>query len=277
MEIAVLLATYNGADRLPRLLDSLLAQSCQNWVAYAHDDGSADATVRILEDFANQHPGKLEILGRDVAHLGAKGNFMWLLEHVRADYYMFCDEDDIWLPEKISETFRFLKEIEQRIPLNVPVCVHTDLAVCDESYKVLYPSLWRLSKVMPEWQEHPDRLLVANCVTGCTMMFNGRARELALPMPDFVPMHDLWVAFQTVANGGVLSHINKQTILYCQHGDNEVGANQVGCGYVLAKLKNLKRVWNGNVEQYSIAKKLRDMSVFKFVSIKFIFELKRMF
>ncbi|MBO5632888.1 MAG: hypothetical protein J5965_27850, partial [Aeriscardovia sp.] len=76
---------------------------------------------------------------------------------------------------------------------------------------------------------------------------------------------------------GVLSHINKQTILYCQHGDNEVGANQVGCGYVLAKLKNLKRVWNGNVEQYSIAKKLRDMSVFKFVSIKFIFELKRMF
>lgn len=274
MEIAILLATYNGFQRLPRLLDSLLNQEYQDWTIYAHDDGSTDGSVSLLEKFAEEHPGKLTLLGRDVAHLGAKGNFMWLLEHVESHYYMFCDEDDLWLPEKIQVTFQLLSRLEAEHP-NQPVCVHTDLTVCDGNYNVIHPSLWRFSKVVPAWQEHPDRLLVANCVTGCTMMFNNRVRQLALPMPDYVPMHDLWVAYQTLANGGVLAHLDKPTMLYCQHGDNEVGANNVGCGYVFGKLKNLKRVWKSNVEQYIIAKKLRNMSVLRFLSIKFMFELKR--
>ncbi|MCR5568378.1 MAG: glycosyltransferase family 2 protein [Paludibacteraceae bacterium] len=276
MEIAVLLASYNGSKRLPRLLDSILAQTNHDWRIYAHDDGSSDATVDLLDDFAEKHPGKLNVIGREVTRLGAKGNFMWLLEHVQADYYMFCDQDDIWMPDKIQTTFLYLRELESSNPES-PVCVHTDLSVCDADYNIVHPSLWKVSKVVPQWQEHPDRLLVANCVTGCTMMFNERVRLLSLPMPGYVPMHDLWVAYQTVANGGVLSHIAQPTMLYCQHGGNEVGAVNVESGYVLAKLKSLKRVWQSNVSQYKIAKKLRNMSVFKYVSTKFIFEFKRMF
>lgn len=276
MEIAILLATYNGTQRLPRLLDSILKQTNQDWVIYAHDDGSSDGTVELLDQFAADHPGKLKVLGRDVAHLGAKDNFMWLLDHVKSDYYMFCDEDDLWLPEKIQCTLDKLQQLEQQNP-HKAVCVHTDLAVCDGDYKETHPSLWKLSKVIPQWQEHPDRLLIANCVTGCTMMFNNQSRVLALPMPDFVPMHDMWVAYQTMAQGGVLSHVDKQTMLYCQHGDNEVGAVNAGGSYVVSKLMSLKRVWRANVEQYRIANKLRNMSVLKFVCIKFMFEFKRVF
>lgn len=274
MEIAILLATYNGEQRLPRLLDSILKQTNTDWVIYAHDDGSSDGTVALLEQFAAENPGKLNILGRDVTHLGAKRNFMWLLEHVESDYYMFCDEDDLWLPEKVQVTLGKVQSLEQQNPAKA-VCVHTDLAVCDGDYQITHPSLWKLSKVIPQWQEHPDRLLVANCVTGCTMMFNPKARQLAVPMPDFVPMHDVWVAFQTVAVGGVLSHVEKSTILYCQHGGNEVGAVDAGGGYIVNKIKNLKRVWRANVEQYSVAKRLRNISVLKFLSIKLVFEFKR--
>lgn len=274
MEIAILLATYNGEQRLPRLLDSILKQTNTDWVIYAHDDGSSDGTVALLEQFAAENPGKLNILGRDVAHLGAKRNFMWLLESVESDYYMFCDEDDLWLPEKVQVTLEKVQSLEQQNPAKA-VCVHTDLAVCDGDYQITHPSLWKLSKVIPQWQEHPDRLLVANCVTGCTMMFNPKARQLAVPMPDFVPMHDVWVAFQTVAVGGVLSHVEKSTILYCQHGGNEVGAVDAGGGYIVNKIKNLKRVWRANVEQYSVAKRLRNISVLKFLSIKLVFEFKR--
>ena len=274
MEIAILLATYNGEQRLPRLLDSILKQTNTDWVIYAHDDGSSDGTVALLEQFAAENPGKLNILGRDVTHLGAKRNFMWLLEHVESDYYMFCDEDDLWLPEKVQVTLEKVQSLEQQNPAKA-VCVHTDLAVCDGDYQITHPSLWKLSKVIPQWQEHPDRLLVANCVTGCTMMFNPKARQLAVPMPDFVPMHDVWVAFQTVAMGGVLSHVEKSTIFYCQHGGNEVGAVDAGGGYIVNKIKNLKRVWRANVEQYSVAKRLRNISVLKFLSIKLVFEFKR--
>lgn len=274
MEIAILLATYNGEQRLPRLLDSILKQTNTDWVIYVHDDGSSDGTVALLEQFAAENPGKLNILGRDVTHLGAKRNFMWLLEHVESDYYMFCDEDDLWLPEKVQVTLEKVQSLEQQNPAKA-VCVHTDLAVCDGDYQITHPSLWKLSKVIPQWQEHPDRLLVANCVTGCTMMFNPKARQLAVPMPDFVPMHDVWVAFQTVAVGGVLSHVEKSTILYCQHGGNEVGAVDAGGGYIVNKIKNLKRVWRANVEQYSVAKRLRNISVLKFLSIKLVFEFKR--
>lgn len=276
MTIAILLATYNGSERLPRLLDSILKQTADGWTIYAHDDGSTDGTRELLNDFACQHPGKLVVLGEEVTHLGAKNNFCWLLNHVNADYYMFCDHDDLWLPSKIGVSLSLVRKLEAENP-GKAVCIHTDLKVCDGNYKVLHDSLWKVSKVNPEWQENPNMLLIANCVTGCTMMFNNAAKLLSANMPEYVPMHDFWVAYQTAANGGVLDHLPQPTILYCQHGDNEVGANNVGLGYVSRKLAGLKNVLKANRSQYQIAKKMANMSVMKYVWLKFVFEVKRMF
>lgn len=276
MTIAILLATYNGMERLPHLLDSILAQTNNDWTIFVHDDGSTDGTLHFLKTFSAEHPERMVVLGEDVKHLGAKMNFCWLLNNVEADYYMFCDQDDEWLPNKVEDTLALVCKTETESP-GLPVCVHTDLAVCDANYNVVHPSLWKLSKVNPSWQEDPSMLLVANCVTGCTMMFNEKVKALSANVPDVVPMHDFWVAYQTASNGGVLTHLPKATILYCQHGGNEVGANNVGLGYVSVKLLGLKNVWKANCQQYNMAQSLAKMSVFRYVWLKFVFEVKRMF
>lgn len=274
MDIAILVATYNGEYRLPILLQSLENQTNKDWKIYVHDDGSTDATLNILEEYKKKYPDNFFVLGADVNHLGARDNFMWLLNHVEADYYMFCDEDDKWFPNKVDDSLNFLQQLEAENP-GRPVCIHTDLAVCDSLYNKTHDSLWKLSRVIPSWQETPEHLLIANCVTGCTMMFNHKVKELALNMPDYVPMHDFWVAFETMKEGGVLSHLNKATMLYCQHGDNEVGANTVNAGYVARKILGIKNVFIANCDQYKLAKRLSGMGVVRFLWLKLVFELKR--
>ena len=54
--IAILLATYNGEQYLQEQLDSLLSQTCQDWVTYIHDDGSTDQTMKVIEEYTTKYP-----------------------------------------------------------------------------------------------------------------------------------------------------------------------------------------------------------------------------
>ena len=108
MSIAVLMATYNGETYLEAQIESLLKQTYRDFIVYAHDDGSKDKTMQVLEKYVEQYPDKFRLL-RYAALKSAKKNFFSLLKKVEADYYMFCDQDDIWLPEKIENSFRLLK------------------------------------------------------------------------------------------------------------------------------------------------------------------------
>ncbi len=98
-ETAILLTTYNGGKYLPELLRSLADQTCQDFVCYIHDDGSVDNTVDLCKAFCREHEGQFVLL--DYPKTGsAKNNFLSLLERVEADHYLFCDQDDFWLPDK---------------------------------------------------------------------------------------------------------------------------------------------------------------------------------
>ena len=99
--VAILLCTYNGAQFLAEQLDSLEAQVHQNWVVIASDDGSTDQTLEILRQYqAKWSPRKLTI--RSGPQKGFCQNFLSLTAdpEIRADYYAFCDQDDVWLPNK---------------------------------------------------------------------------------------------------------------------------------------------------------------------------------
>ena len=83
--IAILMATYNGERYLAEQIDSLMAQTYQDWHLYVHDDGSQDGTVDILNSFASAHPDKITLLDYPKAG-GACKNFMSMLERVEAPY-----------------------------------------------------------------------------------------------------------------------------------------------------------------------------------------------
>lgn len=238
--VAILLATYNSEKYLEIQLNSIFAQTYKEWILYVRDDGSTDNTIEILKKYSSSS-GKIVLIEDKVKHKGAKNSFLYLLENVQADYYMFCDHDDYWLPNKIEISLQSVGEKEKKFP-NKPICLYTDAIVVDSNYKILAKSLWKSSKIKPWLSERMPFLLMFNPATGCTMMINDCAKNCLLPVSESVPMHDVWIAYSVLTSSGILFHIKNSTLLYCQHGNNVVGANMVSANYVANKIRQFKKV-----------------------------------
>lgn len=232
--INILLAAYNGAAYLSEQLDSLLAQTCSNWHLTISDDGSTDNTVEIVNSFFARYPDKITVLATSGEKLGPCGNFAQLLAQSKADYTMFCDQDDVWLPRKIELTMARMRDMEALYGEATPLMVHTDLKVVDGNLKPLSDSLWRYQQTNPAVTAL-NRLLVQNVATGCTVMINRALRELALPIPEEARMHDWWLAL-VAAVFGRIGHVAQPTILYRQHGRNDSGAAPMGAIAAMGKL-----------------------------------------
>ena len=116
-QVAILLATYNGERFIKDQLDSILNQTYQNFVCYIHDDGSTDRTVDILKKYVSKYPKKIKLLEYP-GKKGAVGNFLSLIdyavEHCREQYYLFSDQDDIWLPQKIELEVKKIRKIDNK-------------------------------------------------------------------------------------------------------------------------------------------------------------------
>jgi len=236
--IDILLAVYNGEKFLREQLDSLLSQSVGNWTLLVRDDCSADSSGALLAAWEREHPGKITIVPNDGLNAGTLGNFSALLQRATAPYVMFCDQDDVWFPGKIQLTLGKMKELEESHGGDRPLLVHTDMKVTDGSLRVLAESLWQYQKSEPARGASLNRLLVQNCATGCSMMINRALRELALPIPREAMMHDWWLALVASAFGGI-GYCAEPTMLYRQHGDNDIGAKKWGLVDLAPRLTNV--------------------------------------
>ena len=132
------MATYNGATYLSEQIDSILHQSFTDWHLFIHDDGSSDCTKAILTRYVHEYPKAITLLDYSPQH-GACSNFLSMVERIDAPYYMFCDQDDIWLPDKIAKTHKKMIDVETSAK-NVPVIIHTDLAIVDKSLNTIADS-----------------------------------------------------------------------------------------------------------------------------------------
>ncbi len=222
--IQILLATYNGEKYLEAQLDSLLSQTHTDWKLIVHDDGSTDQTCEILRAYQRRYPDIIEILEDGLTFGNARDNFTHLLTVSSADYVMFCDQDDIWLPDKIAKTLYKMQELECLHDF-LPLVVHTDLLVVDESLDCLAPSMFDyqgLNKSIDGLLQ----ILVKNSVTGCTMMANREAIKVSLPISSSAVMHDWWIAANVIKQQGVVGFVDEPLIKYRQHAANSVGAKK---------------------------------------------------
>ena len=238
LSIRILLATYQGETYLPQLLDSLLAQDAPGLQIVASDDGSSDATPAILDRYAKAYPERL-LHHRSGRRFGSsQDHFLYLLRHFGdAPYVIFCDQDDVWHPDKVSRT---LSAMQQLCPdPSIPALVHTDLRVVDRSLQEIAPSFLHFS-ALDGSRVALHQLLVQNVVTGCTMMVNRALTQLfcSVPEPDAVLMHDWYLALLAAACGRV-GFLDEATIDYRQHGGNVVGAkNARSPAYLLKRLRS---------------------------------------
>lgn len=218
--LQILLATYNGEEFLPELLESLFAQTEQGFVVLAADDGSSDKTVEILERYSGRFPERLRIVSTARAG-GAPRNFARLLELADADHIMFCDQDDVWLPHKIAASIERMRGVECQVGKDTPVLVHSDLVVVDSNLATLHDSCWQMCNIDPA-RDGIGHLLMQNVARGCAITINRALYEKARPIPEGAAMHDFWCILVASAFGRI-SAIRKPGVLYRQHGHNVSG------------------------------------------------------
>lgn len=237
--IDILLACYNGERYLAAQLDSLLAQTDNDWRLLVHDDGSSDGTQDIVRRYQSLHKGKIEFIEDGARTGGAKNNFAHLMALCSADYIMFCDQDDVWYPEKIARSRQRMEAAQQRYPA-AALLVHSDLEVVDAELRRIAPSMFDYQRMT----RHPsfEELLVQNNVTGCTAMINRTALLAAMPMPRQAIMHDWWLALVVANSGGELLFIDAPLIKYRQHGGNSIGSKKVDFHYFLLRLVAVRDV-----------------------------------
>lgn len=242
-KVAILLSTYNGEKYLEQLIESICNQSFTNWNLYIRDDGSKDNTIKIINKYLEKDKRIKFINQKKVRNLGVVRSFFELFQEVDADFYMFSDQDDFWLPNKVEKTINRMLSLEYN---QEPICVYTNLRVVDQNLNGNELLLNR------GWQKFTE-LLFTNNVYGCTMMVNHKVKELVkFDKIDYdnIFMHDWWLTLLAAAFGTV-SFINEPTILYRQHEDNQVGAASKSFRSLV------KRVLNNNEDRLKMKRSVR--------------------
>lgn len=209
--ICVLMSTYNGKRYLKMQLDSIFKQDVLNPITlFVRDDGSSDNTIEILEEYGKCNGNGIVISRGN--NLGSAQSFMELIKQApKADYYAFCDQDDVWNEDKLQTAISEIGNQEN------PVLWCSNYSVVDsELRKIKSNAIDR--PVLDEFEA-----LYYNNIPGCTMVFNyGLMLELRKLNITNVRMHDIVALNIAILTGKVLYNQNSY-IKYRQHGDNVVG------------------------------------------------------
>lgn len=233
-KVEILLATYNGEKYLGSLLESVKNQTYTNWRLVIRDDDSTDATLQIIQQYKAQIklPNQVICVKDNKGNLGPIQNFAVLFHRSTASYVMFCDQDDVWKPEKIELSLNKLRSLESLYGKDTPILVHTDLTVVNEKLDQISPSFWQLQKLDPTIGSNLNKLLFHNVITGCTMLINRAAIKRSLPIPKQALMHDYWISL-IVAKYGIIEYIPQSTIYYRQHKKNKIGIKNINLKYAI--------------------------------------------
>jgi glycosyltransferase involved in cell wall biosynthesis len=244
--VVILLATYDGAAFLAEQLASLEAQDHADWRLVWRDDGSRDDSVAIMQSFAaSQAQGRVERLGMPEEHVGSAAGFLALLRHVAPtlgprDVVAFADQDDVWLPFKLSRAVRALGAADAEAP------------AIYSARQVLVDARLNPLAVSPRLTAPPrfPASLTQNVATGCTMAMNAAAARLvAGSRAPGACQHDWWAYLLVTAAGGIFLADEEPVVLYRQHGRNAVGAPRTFLLRGWAALRRGPRVFMGLLRQ----------------------------
>lgn len=221
--ITIALASYNGEKYIKEQLDSLINQNTGcDFRIVVQDDCSSDGTMDILRRYEERYPQKIQVKQNDRPTGSPQGNFFKLLKEIDDDYVMLCDQDDVWLEDKIQLTYERMKQLEMECGKGKPLLVFSNVIVADEKMNVISESMADYQKTAPR-HNGLNNYLVQNNVTGCTAIINRELLEYMKYEPEVCMMHDWWMALLASAFGH-MAYMDKPLVKYRQHGGNQMGA-----------------------------------------------------
>lgn len=226
-EILILLASYNGELYIKEQLFSLLSQTYRNIKIIISDDGSSDGTIKIIEDYMKIDNRIILIHNNEHGILKNFNNLLNYAKTLKNNYIMFCDQDDVWLENKVEMSYNYFRSYEQK---DEPLLIYTNLKLVDKELNNLGTKI-----ICADNKIKLELILHQNPIYGCTMLFNRALLNLfEYVIPDKFIHHDHYVTYVAYLRGKI-KHLNKELILYRQHGNNNSG------DLTKRKWSNLKR------------------------------------
>ena len=238
--LAILMCTYNGENFLEEQLDSIENQDYKNWTLYVNDDGSKDATLDILKHYQKKWGNKKLIIRRG-PQKGFSQNFLQIIcdKKIQADLYFLSDQDDVWMPHKLSHTIKKLAKLD--LLKTTLYCARTTY-VSSDAKKILGESDLFLKP--PSFRN----AIVQSLAGGNTMAFNNPLKKIVsqFKKADIVS-HDWWLYIMNELSEGKTLYDRESTIFYRQHSNSLIGANT---GFI-AKLRRLRMLLKGVYREYN--------------------------
>ncbi len=239
----IVMSTYNGKAYLQEQLRSVLEQTVSDFLLLIRDDGSSDGTGDLLRELTD--PRVRLILGEN---LGPAGSFFALLEAARqenADFVFFCDQDDIWMPDKLE---RLLVEMG-KCPAG-PALVFSDFAMIDGSGSVTGDSYTAMAQLrIPADGNFFPKLLAQPYVFGCASVLNRELLELVKDPPAGIEMYDCWIAL-VASLLGTVRYLPQSTIYHRFHSSNATGRS--GMNSLAARVRRVTQNFQKQAENTAL-------------------------
>lgn len=226
----IIMATYNGEKYIREQIKSLQNQTFSNWELYISDDNSTDQTVNILKELQRKDSRIKKIITNESLYHGAYANYFNVIDYVKNncklfDYYFYCDQDDIWLPEKIEKEVKALSNIEKKYNSNKAAFVYCDLELCDEKCEPLNDMM--KNHIRTQFVDNPyNNFFKEQYVWGTTMAHNTALWDLLfIESPEKIKnlvSHDGYIS-KYAAVYGEITYIQTPLVLYRRTGNNVSG------------------------------------------------------
>lgn len=210
--VSIAMTTYNGEKFLKEQLDSIVNQTYKNLEIIICDDYSTDNTIDIIKDF--QKRDRRIKLYQNEKQLGVLKNFEKAISLCSGEYIAISDQDDIWVTNKIEI---MLSEIEENI------LIYHDDTLIDRSGKLLHNSFFESNEIVINKEHKTKALMLDNWILGHACIFSSQLKKDILPIAHEIEHYDMWIAI-VASKVGKIKYLNKQLVLWRQHGTNTSGS-----------------------------------------------------
>lgn len=216
--ISILMAVYEPRmDWLEEQLKSLEGQTYPNLRLYLREDCSPTVPFSEIEGLVKKciHSFPYEIV-RNGENLGSNLTFQRLTQEAEGEYFAYCDQDDVWLPDK-------LMILQGELEDSGALLACSDMYIIDGEGKQVADSMTKVRRHhrFRSGANLAEGLLISNFVTGCTMLVKAEMAKAAVPFCPYM-VHDHYLALWCAAAGEIVT-LDRQLIRYRIHGENQTG------------------------------------------------------
>lgn len=278
-KVVILISTYNGEKYILDQIESLIKQTYKNISILIRDDGSTDKTIEIIKKIQEKNKNIILIEGENIGFINS---FFELLKASNdADYYAYCDQDDVWMENKIQRAVEHLEKTNSNNPV---------LYFSNSDY---YDTDMNFIATAEKEKVYSFRNSLVECVTqGMTMIINKKSRDVIVSnRPDNCLYHDWWT-YMICSGFGEIIYDSESLVKYRRHNRSVTVEGKSRLKLFIFRvhkfllndsLKQIKKQWKDYKKFYynklsEEDKKLLDLFTHKynfFISLKKVFYPKR--